>query len=231
MSAEARAVTGRAQPTEEVVEIAEHLLLRVGGVGDVAAERNCVALIAAGANALVSLGCAAGLAPACRPGSLIVPAELQSPQGEIFAVDPGWRAAFLAGTHGFFSPVFGTLAGVDGIIERTEKHALHTLTGAVAADMESIAVARNARRRGLSMIAVRAISDGPEDALPMSVRSAVDAFGRARYGALFGTLVRRPGDVAALARLRAGFNSACSTLSQVIERTGPSLCCPWDNDR
>lgn len=230
MSAEARSVTGRAQPTEEVVEIAEHLLIRVGGVGDSAAEKSCVALIAAGANALVSLGCAAGLAPACRPGSLIVPAELVSPQGEIFAVDPGWRAALLAGIQEF-NPVIGTLAGVDEIIGCSEKHALLTRTGAVAADMESIAVARNARRRGLPMIAVRAISDGPEDALPMSVRSAVDAFGRARYGALLGTLVRRPGDVAALVRLRAGFNSACSTLSQVIEQTGPSLCCPWDNDR
>ncbi|MDH3317334.1 MAG: phosphorylase, partial [Gammaproteobacteria bacterium] len=132
---------------------------------------------------------------------------------------------------GFFSPVFGTIAGVGGIIERTEKHALHTRTGAVAADMESIAVARNARRRGLPMIAVRAISDGPEDALPISVLGVVDAFGRARYGALLGTLVRRPGDVAALARLRAGFSSACTTLSQVIARTGAELCCPGENDR
>lgn len=226
MSAEARAITGRAQPKEQVVKIAEGAYLRVGGLGATAAERSCVALVEAGASALVSVGCAAGLTPECRPGALVVPAQVRSAQGEVFPTDPKWRAALLTAFKDHLSPLVDNIAGVDRVIDSAEKHVLHTTTGAVAADMESAAVAREARRCGLPMIAIRVVSDGADDDIPDALLGVFDAFGRPRFGPLLGALIRSPGDAAALARLRTGFNKACSTLSLVAARTGPAFCFP-----
>lgn len=229
MSAEARALTGRRQPAEQVVELADNVFLRVGGMGAAAAEANCLALVEAGAGALASVGCAAGLTPECRPGALVVPAQVRSPQGEVFVTDTAWRTALLAGLSSEFSPLLGGIAGVNAITGAAEKRALKARTGAVAADMESAAVARVARRRGLPMIALRAVSDGPDEDVPEALLGGTDAFGRARFRSVLGALVRGPRDAAALARLRAGFNKACATLSHVVERTGPALCCPQDD--
>lgn len=223
MSAEARAVTGRDQPTERVLRPSAHVFLRVGGVGAAAAERNCDALLEAGAEALISVGFAAGLSPRSVPGTLAVPEEVRSPGGEVFLSDPNWRTALLAALESGFDLLPGNIATVDTVIGSDDKRALHRSTGAVAADMESAAVAERARRAGLPMIALRVISDGPDDDLPPTLLRAVDRFGRARYASLIGGILRKPGDAAALLRLRKGFNKAFDTLSRLVAVTGPEF--------
>ncbi len=230
MSAEAQALTGRAQPTEQVIKLAESAYLRVGGMGPSAAERSCAALVDAGVRALVSVGCAAGLAPACRPGALMLPAEVLSAQGHAIATDAPWRAALLAVLGGRWNPLVENIVGVDRVIGSTEKHGLHATTGAIAADMESAVVAREARRFGLPMIAVRVVSDEVDDSIPEAFLDAIDVFGRPRVRLLLNALIRRPGDAADVARLRRGFKKACDTLSQIAARTGPAFCCPETSD-
>jgi nucleoside phosphorylase len=230
MSAEAHAITGKAQPTEQVVKLTESAYLWVGGMGPSAAERSCAALVDAGVSALVSVGCAAGLAPACRPGALMLPAEVLSAPGDAIATDAPWRAALLAGLGAGWNPLLENIIGVDRVIGSTEKHDLHATTGAVAADMESSVVAREARRFGLPMIAIRAVSDEVGDNIPEVFLDAMDAFGRPRVRLLLNALIRRPGDAAAVTRLRSGFNKACDTLYQIAARTGPAFCCPETSD-
>ncbi len=230
MSAEARALTGRTQPLDQVVRIAESAYLYVGGMGASAAERSCAVLVEAGAGALVSVGFAAGLVPECRPGAVVVPAKVRSAQGEVFAADVEWRAVLLAALKSQFSPLVGDIAGVERLISSAEKHVLGATTGTVAADMESVAVARQARRFGLPMIVVRVVSDGADDNIPEALLAAIDAFGRPRLRSILKTVIRRPGDAAGLARLRMGFNKACRTLSLVAARTGPAFCCPAEGD-
>ncbi|HSS64938.1 MAG TPA: hypothetical protein VLS27_10915 [Gammaproteobacteria bacterium] len=230
MSAEARSLTGRVQPLEQVVRIAEHAYLRVGGVGASAAERSCAALVEAGASALVSAGCAAGLAPECRPGALVVPAEVRSAQGEVFSADAEWRVALVAAAGLRISPLVGAVVSVDRVIGSVEKSALHASTGAIAADMESAAVAREAQRLGLPMISVRVVSDGMDDEFPNSLLDAIDAFGRPRLRPLVNAIVQNPGDAAVLMRSRTGFKKACSTLSLLAANVGPTFCCPGTTD-
>ncbi len=229
MSAEARALTGRAQPRAQVVRLGEYACLRVGGVGAGAAERSCAALMQAGAGALVSVGCAAGLVPDVRPGALVLPAEMRSARGEVYPADAEWRAALLEGLKNQINPLHGHIVGVDRVIGSAEKRALHQRTGAVAADMESVIVAQAARRRGLPVIALRVVSDAADDDVPDALLDTIDEFGRPRYGTLTGALLRRPRDVGALARLRRGFNEACNTLSRAAETTGLTFCCPQDD--
>jgi nucleoside phosphorylase len=230
MSDEARALTGQAQPTEQVVKLTEYAYLRVGGIGPSAAERSCAVLVDAGVSALVSVGCAAGLAPACRAGALMLPAEVLFGQRDAIATDARWRAALLAGLGAGWNPLMENIVGVDRVIGSMEKHGLHATTGAVAADMESAVVAREARRLGLPMIVVRVVSDEVDDSIPEAFLDAMDAFGRPRIRLLLNALIRRPRDAAAVGRLRSGFNKACDTLSQIAARTGPGFCCPDMSD-
>lgn len=229
MSAEARALTGRAQPRAKVVQLGEYACLRVGGVGAGAAERSCAALMEAGASALASVGCAAGLAPDLRPGALVLPAEIRSAHGEVYAADAEWRAALLERLKSQLNPLHGQIVGVDRVIGSAEKRALHQRTGAVAADMESLIVAQAAKRQGLPMIALRVVSDGADYDVPEALLDTIDEFGRPRYGALFGALLQSPGDAGALARLRSSFNAARNTLSRVAGTTDLSFCCPQDD--
>jgi adenosylhomocysteine nucleosidase len=226
MSTEARALTGRRQPLEQVVKLSERVYLRVGGVGARAAERSCAALVEAGAGALVSVGCAAGLTPECRPGALVVPAKVHSSRGEVLAVDGEWRAALLAALEARFSPLVGDIAGVDHVVGSAEKHHLRAAAETVAADMESAAVAVVAKRLGVPMIAIRAVSDGADDDVPGALPASIDAFGRARLPTLLNAVLRRPGDAAGVMRLRTGFNKACRTLSLVAADAGLTFCWP-----
>ena len=226
MSAEARAVTGCAQPLAQVAKLGERACLRVGGIGARAARLSCDALAEAGAGALLSIGCAAGLATDATPGTVILPREIRAVEGQVFRADPGWRQALLEALAGEFSPLSGDIVGVDRIIGSAHKRILRERTGAIAADMESLTVAQEAGRRGLPMIALRVISDAASDDVPESILRAVDAFGRPRYVALLGALVKVPGDAASAARIRRGFRDACSTISRIAAVTGPTFCCP-----
>lgn len=226
LSAEARALTGRAQPVEQVVEIAERVYLRVGGMGGRAAERSCAALADAGAEALVSVGCAAALARACPPGAVVVPARVHSSRGEAFAVDVQWRTALLAALQSRFCLFLGDIAGVEHFVGSAEKQLLGETTQMVAADMESAAVASEAARLGLPMIAVRAVSDGADDDVPGALPVAVDPFGRPQLVPLLEAVIHRPGDAAGLLRLRSGFKKACRTLSRLAANPGLTFCRP-----
>ena len=226
LSAEARALTGRAQPVARVVEVAERVFLRVGGVGASAAEASCAALIEAGAGALVSVGCAAGLTPDSRPGTLVVPRNVRSEQGAACGADAEWRAALIAVLEENLGLLSGDIVSVDRVLELTQKQGLNARTGAIAADMESVTIAHAARRSELPMIAVRVVSDGADDDVPRALLDTIDEFGRPSYGALLRAAAQRPAEVAALARLQTGFRRACKTLSRVAAATGLAFCCP-----
>ncbi len=226
MSAEARAVTGRAQPLARVAKMSESACLRVGGIGARAARLSCDALAEAGAGALLSIGCAAGLTPDATPGTLVLPREMRAVEGQVFPADPDWRQALLEALAGEFSLLSGAIVGVDRVIGSSDKRILRERTGAIAADMESVTVAQEAERRGLPMVALRVISDAANEDVPEALLAAVDAFGRPRYGALLAALVKNPGDVVSVSSLRKGFRQACGTLSRIAAITGPAFCCP-----
>ncbi|MDX1528011.1 MAG: hypothetical protein R3337_05245 [Gammaproteobacteria bacterium] len=226
MSAEARAVTGRAQPLARVAKLSESACLRVGGIGARAARLSCDALAEAGAGALLSIGCAAGLAKEAAPGTLVLPREMRAVEGQVFRADPEWRQALLEALAGEFSPLGGDIVGVNRVVGSSDKRILRERTGAIAADMESVTVAQEAERRGLPMVALRVISDAASDDVPEAIITAVDDFGRPRYGALLAALVKSPRDAVAVSSLRKGFRQACGTLSRIAAIAGPAFCCP-----
>ncbi|WP_119300993.1 phosphorylase family protein [Dongia deserti] len=84
----------------------------------------------------------------------------------------------------------GTILGMDRLLSSPQEKAdAFARTGALAADMESHHVARAAAEHGLPFIAIRAISDDVNEALPAIMASFVDTEGRTKMSAVLAALI------------------------------------------
>lgn len=180
-------------------------------------------LVAEGAGALVSFGIAGGLDPALRPGDLVLAEQVHSAEGETFACDADlrarWDAAATAAGVRHGGILLGSARPITGI---TEKWDLHETSSAVAVDMESAAVARVAAGAGIPVLAVRAIADPAERALPATAIGSIGPDGEPRLGAVLLGLCRRPWEIPALLRLRRDRDAALMTLGRLIGGFGPT---------
>ncbi len=181
-------------------------------------------LLAEGATGLVSFGLAAGLGPELQPGDLVLAAAVVLPDGRSLPTDPPWRSRCAAALDGAGIAVHaGAIAGTRHLLATpAQKQALFKATGALAADMESHAVAELASAAAIPFIVVRAISDPAEQALPEVAIRCLGPGGQIRPAALIG-VIARPGELAALIRLGLQARRALAALSQVARRAGGSL--------
>jgi adenosylhomocysteine nucleosidase len=213
------------------VTIHPQMWICLGGIGGDGAAASCVALIAAGATALVSWGIAAGLDPALRAGALVLSSDV------LRASDVGLARAALANSESTAwaqriadrvvthipTIVRAPIAHADRLLRTpADKRAL-ARTGAAAADMETASVAQAANVAGIPWLAIRAISDTAEVALPTAVMGAVDQHGRVQPTRLIGALLRHPAELLRLPRLAREFRSALRTLRIVAGEAGPTL--------
>ncbi len=84
----------------------------------------------------------------------------------------------------------GAILGLDNLLSSPQdKAAAFARTGALAIDMESHHVARAAAAHGLPFIAIRAISDRADEALPSCFADFVDAEGATKMSAVLAALI------------------------------------------
>lgn len=123
----------------------------------------------------------------------------------------------------------GRLATATHIVQTVaEKRGIAERTGALAVDMESLAVAEVCRARKARFIAVRAISDDCTADLPNEVLTVLGGTGSVRAGAIVGALWKRPSSYKDLWALRQNANAASdrlalfliSMLKQLVEPKG-----------
>jgi adenosylhomocysteine nucleosidase len=149
---------------------------------------------------IVSAGFAGGLDPALRPGDLVVADSLVDLAGALHTFH---TLQTLPTLHSSSFRV-GRLLTVDRVVrEPGEKQELGRKHEALAADMESLAVAEVCRQRDVPFLAVRAISDTADEELPRDVeRLLAQTSGPARWGAAVRSIWRRPSSLKDLLRLR-----------------------------
>lgn len=156
------------------------------GPGAARAEAAARAAISAGAGALVSWGLAGALVEDAAPGDVVVPASVAVAGGDVWRADPRWHAA-LAAALTSFTVHTGMLLGVPAVVASPAgKQAAARAWGAVAADMESAAIAASAAAAGVPFAVVRVVADGSADALPEDIEQWVDAAGDSRLLPLIG---------------------------------------------
>ena len=172
------------------------------------AETAAMTLLDLGCDLLVSFGLAGGLAPGLRAGTLLAPSEIIAPDGQRFAC---------ASSFQFANALRTPMAGSDNLLSTPDqKTLLHARTNAVAVDMESHAVARMAHKRGIPFLALRAVADTAELALPAFIADATTPEGKTRVGAILMGLLKEPAALPDLIRLARASDKAFAALKAAL---------------
>lgn len=173
------------------------------------AEAAAEALLDGGAVGIVSFGVAGGLTPELRPGTLVVATAVVG-NGASFMASRAWRSRLLGALP---QARTGAVAGVARPVSTVaEKADLLARTGALAVDMESLAVARVCHRRGRPFAVLRAVADPAGRALPPLALAGLDGQGRIAPAAVLERLAREPWRIAGLCRLGLDFARALLAL-------------------
>jgi len=169
-------------------------------MGAARAASGAQALCTAGAQALLSFGMAGGLDPALRAGDVVLPAEVVTPQGGVYATAAQWRAQLYEAARRSGGVSCGRLLTSDApVLAPSAKAALFRECGAVAVDMESAAVAQVARGVGLPFMVLRAVIDAAAAGVPQAVLAgSAAATGETSALRLLAALARRPRELGAL---------------------------------
>jgi adenosylhomocysteine nucleosidase len=199
--------------------IADKLLVAYSGTGPVNARSATELLVAEGATRLISWGCAAALSASLRPGDLILADELIDTEGcrdTKFCVSTDWHNYTKEMLAPFVVVHTGRLAESKSIVaSSTKKKQLHSTKGAVALDMESIAVARVAREHTLPFLAIRVIADPVNMNLPRAIDYSLNERGEIVLGKLLLFLFLHPVELPGLIKLGLHFNAAKKTLKSI----------------
>jgi adenosylhomocysteine nucleosidase len=158
-------------------------LLAANGPGpELAAAAAIEALRRERVDAVVSTGFCGGLDPALECGDVVVASE-------VVDADSGERFAAVAAGGGRAVAI----ACCDRVVGSAEgKRELRQRTGAGAVDMESAALAREARRAALPFYAVRVVTDTAGETFHNDFNAARDRSGRFSRSAIARHALRRP---------------------------------------
>ena len=216
LHAEARCFTPGKPPAQQPVEVNRNILLVLSGMGRERARQAAQKLVDAGTDCLVGFGTAGALAPALRPGHLVV-AEQVCEGGKQYAAAASRRASVMEWlSRNDFTIHNGSLAGAANPVASVEaKRELFGQTGAMAVDMESAGVFEVAGHNGLPALALRVIIDAAHIALPDAVLRRVDEFGEVDMAGLALDLARSPGQIPGVMRLAGAAHRASATMTQV----------------
>ncbi len=189
-------------------------VVAIGGGDAAGAEMAAARLAATGVRALLSFGLAGGLSPDVQAGRVIIPDGVVCETGERWQVDAELAARL--GTPGGL-----VLAAPQIIATRAAKRAAWMQSGAVAADLESGAVARAAKAHGIPFAVLRAVCDPAGRDLPPAALTALDGQGRIQTGALLRSLARYPAQIPALIALGREAAQARRSLLEQVAAIGP----------
>ncbi len=175
---------------------------------------------------VVSFGLAGGLCHSLRPGDMVIAQKAVAHEGHYDAHAPlsSVLREGLASSKIGRRVVLGAIAGVDAPVMHPEaKASLRRRTNAIAVDMESHVAAEYADRRGLPVVAVRAITDPASRALPPLAANAVDKKGSVNVRHVVRELKREPRQIGDLVRAGLDARAAFATLGRCGPLLGPLL--------
>jgi adenosylhomocysteine nucleosidase len=200
----------------------EAIVIACSGAGGINAQAASRLLIAQGATRLISWGCAAALSDSLQPGDLILADSLIDAEGYTDAnacVSPDWHSYTTARLSTFLQVHTGGLAESHSIVAtRSDKTRLHTQTGAVALDMESIAIARIAQQNNLPFLAIRVIADPANMNLPKAINHSLNNEGDIVLTKLLSYMILHPTELPGLIKLGLHFHAAKNTLKLIAKQ-------------
>jgi hopanoid-associated phosphorylase len=196
------------------------------GAGPQAAASAAAQLLAAGCSGLLSFGFAGGLAEDLRPGDVVIAEAVVGEDGQVWPTDAAWREAIAEKLRGRRpgGVKMARLLGLDRpLLNPVEKKEYGIRFAASAVDMESLAVASAAAEGKVPFLAIRAVIDPLDQAVPEWLADVVDYRGRPRPRRLLAGLATHARDLPALVRLALNERAAAAALRGVALDAGPLL--------
>ena len=183
------------------------------GTGFARARRATQALIDAHSPKwILSSGFAGAIVPTVKIGDIVVANSIVDTHGQTLVIDVAFPADPARGLH------IGRILTSDAIVRLvSEKQHLAAHLGAIAVDMESLAVAQVCREQGVRCLSIRSISDDLTSDLPPEVLSLIGPTGTTRFGAALGAVFRRPESVRDMWKLRQSAHFAAGRLATFLD--------------
>jgi adenosylhomocysteine nucleosidase len=161
---------------------------------------------------VLSCGFGGALRPTLKVGDIVAANELADEAGQTLHIDLKMTSDPARRLH------VGRLITVRQIIRTVaEKKALAETSGALAVDMETFSAAQVCRDRHRKFLAFRVISDDLSADLPPEVMSIFGDTGAVRFGAVVGSLWKRPSSITDLWRLREHAVQAADRLADFLD--------------
>ena len=196
--------------------MADKLLVTYSGAGPVNAGAAAELLVAKGATRLISWGCAAALSASLKPGDLILADKLIDAGNVEMAVNADWHSYTKNKLATFTVVHTGHLAESKSIVASSrDKKRVHSITGAIALDMESIAIAKVAKQHTLPFLVIRVIADPVNMSLPRAIKHSLNHQGEVVLGKLLLFIFLHPAELPGLIKLGLHFNAAKKTLKAI----------------
>jgi adenosylhomocysteine nucleosidase len=218
LAEELTTLTSKKMAKGQCLFIADKLLVAYSGVGSANAQDAAELLVARGATRLMSWGCAGALSASLKPGDLVLADTLIAATGNVeMAVDADWHSDTKNRLAAFVVAHTGRLAeSISLVSDSQDKKQLHALTGAIAVDMESIAIAKVAGRYALPFLAIRVIVDPANMTLPRAINYSLNHQGEVVLGKLLLFVAAHPAELPGLIKLGLHSNAAKNTLKAIV---------------
>ncbi len=183
------------------------------GVGFARARRATQALIDAHTPRWVlSCGFSGALLTEMKTGNIVVADSIADTHGQHLDIDLHMEENRDGGLY------VGRLVNSDDLVRTVaQKKSIAESSGAIAVDLESLAVAQVCRERKMRFLAVRVISDDMSADLPPEILSILGSTGTMRVGAAFGAMWKRPGSMKDMWRLRESAGKTAERLAIFLD--------------
>ncbi len=196
--------------------ITDKLIVAYSGAGSLNAKVASELLIAKGATQLISWGCAAALDGSLKSGDLVLADKLIDVENVEFNVNVDWHGHVKKRLTKHVVVKTGGLAESLSIVSSSkDKKKLSALTGAVALDMESIAIAKIAMEHSLPFLVIRVIADTVNMNLPQAINYSLNTQGEIVMKKLLLFLLLHPAELPDLIKLGLHFYAAKKTLRSI----------------
>ncbi len=183
------------------------------GIGFARARRATQALIDAHTPKwILSCGFSGALVPGMKVGQIVVAGSIADTHGHELAIDVHFPADPQRGLY------VGRIVTADALVRTVEeKKQLAAGTGAIAVDLESLAVAQVCSEQQQRFLAIRVISDDLSADLPPEILSILGGTGTLRLGAALGSIWKRPGSISDIWKLREKAQDAAGKLATFLD--------------
>lgn len=209
----------------ECLEIFEDILVCLSGIGKNAAVQAARKLIKMGADILISWGTAASLDEKIKAGTIILPEYVITVNRSEIEADP-----FL---HTLIKELLlyeknieyhCKLCETDKLLrDQQQKITLGLQHNAIAADMESGAIAELSQKNGIPFVLIRAISDSPKINIPSVITKNMTANGDIDIFRFIMSALAAPNQWRNIYRLSRGFGKAKKSLNRASDKIFPAL--------